>query len=850
MQGNMEGQTGKQGVAKLFPSLEETVLDHRYAQHLEKFRHASSVNDLTRLIQEIDHETKSLDTDLAAFITTASRKHTLEIASVELSRAKLSGAIANSTQLTKVFSSANDLGHSLTSKIKALDQEIGNVDAALSFVSDMQTLRNNISQIQYAIDNKNWELAAMCIHTINHKLSPNLVNGQFASAVIPSTDIPELPGPTIDKWIAQLKTELQTLFDDAAKRKSVPEISKYFQLFPLIDQEEVGLNCYSKFICSIITDTSRTLINSAMQGDASSKKGIYASITKNLFESVSMMLSQHTPLINKHYGDSYPDAVVFVVNKIQRVIDSQIGLITDTFYDVNRIEKLLQDIKLHSFSDLKNRLTEFPEGDSNDANDVDLVSIVEVGDLIHEFSAILHHWALYCKFIVVKYFNPKMPSPPDEGLKAPDLLIESQFNKKILSKYLPAFEHLYTFYFRRSFEKALSIEELPRLEPYLITEKVSKSPEQAPVSSVIEDFTLVFNNVLRNILESAQLSTVRKFVVECFKVVQNDLLDGFIEKALHENLPKYNQTLSLIASNIENGALSTMVSPSNSHSGTPAPETVSGFFKGASNALGNVVGTGSSMVNPNTAVNSPKLINFVIYMNTVASGQDFVSQIINNVTKKNPAYLKNSFPFGIDEKKVTNIIENDLLEPFMTASSSILKQNLVNFYNQSLKNKIVTLINDCFPESSESHYIIYSSNVLNDPTSILKFKQGWDQLMRPYKQTFHKKYVYDKLLRLVVVNIVLLIERKLMAVMKKFKINELGALKLDKDLSFIINEVCEDDYELREKFVRVTQIVLLVGMDNEEYELSSFKGEDDQEEVGINWVLTPLQRKQIRRFRI
>ena len=266
--------------------------------------------------------------------------------------------------------------------------------------------------------------------------------------------------------------------------------------------------------------------------------------------------------------------------------------------------------------------------------------------------------------------------------------------------------------------------------------------------------------------------------------------------------------------------------------------------------LGNVVGTGSSMVNPNTVVNSPKLINFVIYMNTVASGQDFVSQIINNVTKKNPAYLKNSFPFGIDEKKVTNIIENDLLEPFMTASSSILKQNLVNFYNQSLKNKIVTLINDCFPESSESHYIIYSSNVLNDPTSILKFKQGWDQLMRPYKQTFHKKYVYDKLLRLVVVNIVLLIERKLMAVMKKFKINELGALKLDKDLSFIINEVCEDDYELREKFVRVTQIVLLVGMDNEEYELSSFKGEDDQEEVGINWVLTPLQRKQIRRFRI
>lgn len=852
--------------ASLFPLLSLEALDTQYQELLERFKLASNITELSNLVREIDQNTQNLDSELNRFVGVASKKHTQELSAVELSRAKLSGAIANSSHLTQIFTSANDLGNSLTSKIKVLDQEIGNVDATLAFVTDVQTLKNSVNQIQYAIDKKDWEMAAQGIHTIRHKLSPSLVTGRFASVVIPSSEIPELPTPTIEKWIAELKEQFQQLFNDAAKRRSVPEISKYFQLFPLIDQEEVGLNCYSKFICSIITDTSRTLINSVSQGENSGKPGVYASVTTSLFESVSMMLSQHTPLINKHYGESYPNAIVYVVQKIQREIDSQIGLIADTFFDANRIDKVMQDIKLHSFSELKRNLdSEQSETTNIEVADNDLVSIVEVGDLIHEFSAILRHWSLYCKFLVTKYFNnstksveaAEKDSPKDESLKLPSLLANSHFNRKIQSKYLPAFEALYTFYFRRSLEKAISIEEVPPLEPYLILSKVSKSPEQAPVSSVIEDVTLVFNNTLRNVLDSSQPTTVKRFVTECFKVIQNDLLNGFIQKALTENLPRYNTMLTLRASSSTNGVLSGTASPTVSRTGTPAPETVGGFFKGASSALGNVVGQGSAIVsgaNTGTVPNNPKLINFVIYLNTVASGQEFFEQIINNLTKRNPHYLRNNFPFGIDEEKISHIINAELLEPFVSSTSSIIKHSLLNLYNVTLKNKVTSMVYECFPESSETNYVVYSSSVLNDPSTILKFKQSWDAIILPFRQTFHKKLIYEKLLRLLIVNIASMLEKKLLAVLKKFKVNELGALKLDKDLSYIINEVCEDDYELREKFVRVTQLVLLVGMDNDEYEFSSYKenssGAAGDDEGGINWVLTPLERKQIRRFRI
>lgn len=824
----------------MFLSLDQQALDTQYDALVAQFSAAASLGDLNRLVAQIDQETKQIDADLARFVGFASRKHNGDIAATELNRARLSSAITYSNLLTQVFSDANDLGNSLTSKIKKLDLEIGNVNATFQYVSDVQALRNNIKQIQYAIDNHDWESAAKCVHAIKHELHPDLVRGKFASAVVPSADIPEYPGPLVEKWIEFLKTTFQDLFNEAAKTRSVPEITKYFRLFPLIDEPELGLICYSKFICSIITESSRALAQSASNNEG--KLGVYADITSKLFESVSLMLAQHSPLISKYYSEIYPDAIVYVVGKIQREIDTQIGTIADTFYDTSRIEKMLQDIQLHKFIALKN----ITSGESDfEVADNDVASIVEVGDLVHELSSIMNYWSLYCKFITVNYYTLPDSSLGTE-LVLPSLLANGNFNKKIKSKYVPAFDALYLFYFRRSLEKAITIEELPSLLPYLVASKVSQSPDQAPVSSVVEDITLVFHSTLKNVLETAHVSSVRKFVGDSYRILQDDFLNGFIAKSLEENLPRYNQILTLMSAQ----ELSATESPILSRTGTPAPETVGSFLKGASSALGNVVGSGTAIVsaaNPAKPVNNTKLINFVLYVNTVAVGLEFITQICTNFTTRNPTYLSNLFPFGIDSEKVANIIKSELLEPFEARVKEIIRSSLLRFYEQSLKTKVATLILEVVPDTNESNYVVYSTSALNDPSIILKFKSAWNAMILPYKQTLHKTLVYDKLLRKIVENVVKALEKKLLSALKKFKINELGALKLDKDLSYIINEMCEEDYELKEKFVRVTQIALLVGMDSEEYELNSYSGGEND---GINWVLTPLERKQIRRFRI
>ncbi|EMG50659.1 Golgi transport complex subunit, putative [Candida maltosa Xu316] len=871
-------------------SLNSNHVEETTNELISKYQSSSTPNDLYNLIDQIDSTMSNIDNNLNNYTTLNSKKLQQDITNIELMRtSKLSTTISNTNKLTNIFSGANDLGHKLTFKIKSLDEEIGNVNKTLEYVNNIQLLKNNINQANYAIEHKNWELAARCIHTINSKIPSELISGKFASVVIPSTDIPELPTVAISNWIDKLTIVFKEQFNQAAKAKNVEQLTKFFQLFPLINQEEVGLNCYSKFICDIINETSKTLMT-GLESAHDLKPGIFSSIVLQLFESISMMLSQHGPLIKKYYSDTYPSALSYVINKIQREIDLQVGIIADTFYDLRRLDKYFQDIQLYTFPVLSKRLAELKEHavqeqdsyrNSFDTSD-DLLPIRSIGDLIQELSSIFENWTLYCKFITIKYLHD--PVTKDDVLMLPELIRKSTFTRKINEKLLPAFEKLYKFYFRRSLEKAITIEELPSLEQYLLlSNEKSISPDQVPASSVIEDLTLVLNSSLRSVVQSGIPSSVKSFINESFTIIQQDLINGFFIKNLNDNQPRYNQILSLVNPNESINRASTPIS----RTGTPDPLSATGatgFLKGASSALGSVV-SGSSVIvgGLQTAPNNPKLLNFVIYLNTVAMAQEYFVKIFENIKKDH--YLRSYYPFGKDSEKIDNILQHDFLDPFASISNKIISESLINLYNQSIKNRLLVLVNDFFSEvqtnNNESNYVIYTASNINDPSVLVKFTSNWQSLTKPYYQTLHKT-IWNKVLRLIVVNLTNLLEKKLLFILNRLKINELGSIKLEKDVSYLINEICQDNYYLREKFVRLTQIVLLVGMDDEEYEDSNQpvtkipkikeqkvnekdskeEGQEDQQQQdeeeeeeeedtgGINWVLTPQERNQIRQYRI
>ncbi|EGV60123.1 Golgi transport complex subunit 4 [Yamadazyma tenuis] len=835
-------------------SLSHEALAAKTQEIVSSFESASSEHELHQLVSAIDQLNHNANRELHHYVHRLQARHQSDVAAVELNRAKLADTLKTTNDLITVFSDSNNIGSTLTYKLKALDKEISRVTQTSEYVSSTKLLKNNINQAVYAMEHKSYQLAANCIRTIKTKVPDSLIDGDYAASVIPSTDIPEFPRVVIDNLVKQLIEVFKVQFDDAAAKKDMQQLTKFFELFPLIGQEEVGLNCYSKFISQVITDTSRSLIQSISSGsggEASKKIGLYSRSSMQLFENISMMLAQHAPLINRYYASTYSNALPYVINKIQPEIDSQIGLITDTFYDEKRLGKIIQDIRLYDFPILRARLESEPptrassEFSRSSFEDNELVTIVEAGDLFSEFANIFNYWSLYCKFISTRYLNasasPKL---------VPKLLVDSNFTRKIQSKYLPAFETIFNFYFRRSLEKAITIEALPALEPYLLANG-ARYPEQPPCSSVIEDLTLVLNTCIKSIIDSSQITAVKSFVTESFKVIKNDLINGYFIKELNEHSPRYNSALSLINPKT---SLLTVSSPRTSRGGTPAPDPAGGmgFFKGAQSALGTVVGGGASnSASSATISNNPKLVNFVLYLNTVAVGQEYFTKILDNITKNDAYYIRNCFPFGDDASIVQNILQLELFNPFVSLTNKLIQESLINFYNQSIKAKMLTIVGDFLDDTDDSNYLIYSTNVLNDNGLILQFTSDWRNLIRPYGQVFHHELIFGKLLKLIILNLANIIEKRLVYVLKRFKINEFGSLKLEKDISGFISEVCEDNYELREKFIRVTQLVLLVGMDEEEYEESIQQNEhESDEDGGINWVFTPSERRQFRNFRI
>ncbi|KAH8707121.1 COG4 transport protein-domain-containing protein [Phaeosphaeriaceae sp. PMI808] len=75
-------------------------------------------------------------------------------------------------------------------------------------------------------------------------------------------------------------------------------------------------------------------------------------------------------------------------------------------------------------------------------------------------------------------------------------------------------------------------------------------------------------------------------------------------------------------------------------------------------------------------------------------------------------------------------------------------------------------------------------------------------------------------------------------------VNELGAVRLERDISGIVNAaVAGGKYGLRDAFAKCTQMVLIMNMEDDEWEEIS---KDKTGESGIRWVLTADERNFVR----
>lgn len=510
------------------------------------------VSQLARLLDEIKAAQSEMDATLESYSTKQTFQHQSMVRSLEISRVELSTTLNHSRSLKHIMDNANSLSYKITERVRLLDGEKSQLMGVKRYVDDVKTLKTELQRAHAAIERKDWMAASRSISTIR-QLPEGLINDAYVEFKVPSSTLEDLPCDVLSRWITDLEKIFTTAFNEAAATRDVAQLTYYFQLFPLLGKADVGLKCYSRFICGIISEQSREIIRNVQ--NQQSKPEFYAQLLFRLYQTISAIVTQHSKVIRSCYGT---EVVNTILTDIQIECDLQSNLIYETYSDSKHLDRLTEGVKQYGYPILIQEIYRTSGGDDSEDDDLEeeqgledgaegeddgpeSTALIEASQVTDELSAMMNHWSMYSKFFVVVW--NEYTSPADKRDLYPTPLILSSFGIKIQDKIISQFDTCCTYIIRRTLEKACIIETQGDFMSQfsvclkfltLVFRKIENSsthslysliPEDPPISSLADDMIIALNTILLEVLATGELSSIKNMVSNIKRILQNDLLN-------------------------------------------------------------------------------------------------------------------------------------------------------------------------------------------------------------------------------------------------------------------------------------------------------------------------------------
>lgn len=265
------------------------------------------------------------------------------------------------------------------------------------------------------------------------------------------------------------------------------------------------------------------------------------------------------------------------------------------------------------------------------------------------------------------------------------------------------------------------------------------------------------------------------------------------------------------------------------------------FREAAASALTNIQSNLQAVVSDEESVLS--LHQYLIYINTLYLNSNVAHRLLTvEILEENPKLLPDNYPFNDDAEVLAKKI-NTCETLFIKQTTKLQRWSVKFLFENILMSKVRSLTTNIMTNGNENQYISGADDY-DDLTIVHEFVNKWQSMMIPYENVLVND-AFTELLSLIVDCIVKKLEQKIWTL----QVNELGATKLDRELSLLISTVCSRNYVLREKFAKVTQIALILGFDDDDFDVES--GDLKEEiSIGINWVLSSQDRISARNLKV
>lgn len=414
---------------------------------------------------------------------------------------------------------------------------------------------------------------------------------------------------------------------------------------------------------------------------------------------------------------------------------------------------------------------------SNTANEEDSPNPREIDKILSEIAGMCGRWSLFRKFLVEQLQHKEFS---EDLSKVPEGNGDPR-NSMQLSEQVRLLENTSS---QKDFDELLSSCYIP-LEIWYIRAIIDKAhrlstcdfSQAPPVTTAPDDVFYMLKTVYTRLLSAGSLKTVESTTAILREVIDRDYAGGIKSK-------------------------------------------LDDTYRNA----------GSSSVRPEKPERESRL-SLVILLNDLDISLSHIDRLIKDLLA-HPAGTQ--LYLGVEQQGVKSAIMS--LSRSTAKFAATLKTGIEQLFNQLMRTKLRTLIPDVYKDVS---YILDESNYGNaEHQGVIRkrFTKLWEGLADGYKGTFTENN-YRVLFGLALDTILRPWEKHILTL----HFSELGAVLFDRDLRSIIAYLSSQTTfgDIREKFVRLQQISLLLNLDNGEDVEAFYNGS------GVPWRLSIQEAKSI-----
>lgn len=395
-----------------------------------------------------------------------------------------------------------------------------------------------------------------------------------------------------------------------------------------------------------------------------------------------------------------------------------------------------------------------------------------------------------------------------------------------------------TFFFRRSVEKAFQLDELPSGLSLNMSRAIDSNPPF--IISAVDDVMYIVNAVIKKSLSTAQRDIITSVIPAVGRVLGSDFVVMIQRKMRDECYPK--------------------------------PAVQGGFPP------------------------EDKIISFIVLINSLDMANEYLARIVstylgpsasNSLQQNGHSHAfspKDSFPFDHDAAFVVQLLQT-LNASFAAKTTELLNSGLQVLYNQVIKPRLRPVLSDTFRDadytlteeeiaellaqaegaSDDERLAPLLDNMIPDAGSAssssdqrlsrvaARFEHGWDALMRPIARLMTPR-TFASVLDVTAAYLARVLERRAWSYASSSSssagqagggVSAYGAIRMERDFLGIVGVVSKGgNYAVREPFAKMTQILTVANMEEEEWE--EINDGTEGEDGGMEWVLTEEERRRAR----